>query len=215
MRHLHTLLFLVTTTAACSTAEASREGEPRGDADQGTASKDASKGASAKSGAAPAVGGALDVKVDDTYATKLKVGAAFVKLFPRDEDEDGTPGAYKFYLTLFNEGVKGATCETEPNRKEAVGGTDWALSFDTLNDNQWQVGSKEPLELSPTFFYKDQRGEPTGLAPWSSVSLDKNEVHIESLTSERVTFRFDLHNESSGGEGWIRGKVTAKVCKSE
>jgi hypothetical protein len=68
---------------------------------------------------------------------------------------------------------------------------------------------------SATFFYQDDRG-PHGLSRWSSVTIDKNEVHVDSLSDQSVTFRIDISNTGSKGDkGWIRGKVTAKVCKIE
>jgi len=174
-----------------------------------------SAGSAASAAGDAAMGGELDVKMDDKRAVKLKVGAAFVDLFPRDEDDKGKPGAYKFFIRVFNDGVKGATCETEAKGDKPVGGNDWALTFDTVNMDQWAVGSKDPLPISPAFFFKDASA-PSGLAPWSSVSMTKNEVSIESFSEKQVTFKLDMANSaSSGGDGHIKGKVTAKVCKIE
>lgn len=174
----------------------------------------ASKASSSAAAAAAPTGGELDVKMDEKHVVKMKVGAAFVDLFPGDEDEAGKPGSYKFFIKAFNEGVKDATCDTEPKGDKAIGGNDWALTFDTINMDRWNVGSKDPLPLSPSFFYKDDSG-PQGFAPWASVTMDKNEVHVESFSEKQVTFRIDMSNKGSGGDGWIRGKLTAKVCKIE
>lgn len=208
-RWLGTSLLIALAAAGCN--ESSKTAPSGSPASSAAAAK--SSGSAAPAGGDATMGGELDVKLDEKYAVKLKVGAAFVDLFPRELDEDGKPGAYKFFIRAFNEGVKGATCDTEPSGDKPIGGNDWALTFDTINMDSWTVGSKDPLPLSPAFFYKGDLG-PRSEAPWATMS--KNEVFIESFSEKAVTFRFDMeHSSRIGGEGAIKGKLTAKVCKIE
>jgi len=160
------------------------------------------------------MGGDVDIKLDEKNATKMKVGAAFVTLFPGDEDDKGKPGSYKFFLTVINDGVKDASCDKKLPTDKPVGGTNWALTFDTLNANKWEVGSKEPMPLSPSFYYTEG-GSSHALSPWSDPMMDKNEVRVSSFSEKSVTFDLDLEAHSSDGNGHIKGKVTAKVCKIE
>ena len=171
--------------------------------------------------AAKPAGGALDVQEETNTATKLNVGAAFVDLYPSyetpDSDDAGPPKitAYKFNIRVFNDGATNPSCTTELDSKNAVGGTNWALGFDTLNSNEWHVGSKDPLPLSPSFFFKDDHGLH-GEAPWADSTISKNEVFIESLSDQAVTFKMDIENDGfRDNKGWIRGTFTAKVCKIE
>jgi hypothetical protein len=157
---------------------------------------------------APQSGGELDVKVDAKTATQLRVGPAFVKIYPQDNDDQGKPGAYKFFLTVWNEGVKDASCAAKPSSDHAVGGTGWALTFDTLNDETWKVGSKDPMTLSPTFFYKGADEQLHAEAPWSTANTDKNEVHVDAFSEKSASFRIAIE----ANQGWIRGNVTAMVC---
>src|SRR5437879_5252471 len=114
-------LLSVLAAAACSKAAA--ENKPEAARPPATTAAAAQPAATKNE---PAMGGELDVKLDDEHATKLRIGAAFVDLLPGDQVDD-KPTSYKFFVRVFNDGAKDASCETKLDGHKPVGGSNWAL----------------------------------------------------------------------------------------